>query len=183
MAVEAEQLLHADRKLGPLLRLVVDGHRRARRRGEVGGSLTVEPAAQRPRQQALQGVREVIAREFAERGLAGERGREPIDRGRGKRCIRQVGPFIAFGPAQEHDAIAPLPQRLRPWQPLDAEPGGALREQAGARIVRRHRQRLLGERDGAEAAQPARAQARARAVEGDVVAALDAIGELRLDLG
>ena len=69
-------------------------------------------------------------------------------------------PIIAFGPAQEHDAIAPLPQRLRPWQPLDAEPGGALREQASARIVRRHRQRLLGERDGAEAAQPARAQAR-----------------------
>ena len=49
MAVEAEQLLHADRELGPLFGLVVDRHTRARRRAEMGGRLGVEPAAQASR--------------------------------------------------------------------------------------------------------------------------------------
>ena len=51
MAVEAEQFLHPDRELRPLLGLVVDRHRRAGRRGEMGRRLGVEPALEVPRQQ------------------------------------------------------------------------------------------------------------------------------------
>jgi hypothetical protein len=49
-----------------------------------------------------------------------------------------------------------------------------LREHARGRLVGDDRDRLLGKREGAEAAQAARAQAGARLVEGDLVAALDA---------
>ena len=44
-----------------------------------------------------------------------------IGSGYRQRGIRKVRPFGAFGTAQKHDPVAPLPQRLRPRQPVDVE--------------------------------------------------------------
>ena len=43
MSIEAEQFLHADRKLGSLRRIIVDSNRGAGRRNEMGGSVGIEP--------------------------------------------------------------------------------------------------------------------------------------------
>ena len=100
-----------------------------------------------------------------------------------QRGVGEIRPFAAFGAAQKHDAVAPLPQRLAPRQPGDAEPRDAFGQSARRRLVCDRRHRLLGERERAEFAQPAHAQARARRIEGDLLARVDARGKARLDLG
>jgi len=75
-----------------------------------------------------------------------------------------------------------LPQRFGPWQPVDAEPRDAFREQARRVVVRLDAHRPIDQRDRTQPAQLAPAQARARRVERDLVAGLDAVTELCLDL-
>ena len=53
---------------------------------------------------------------------------------------------------QEHHPVAPLPQRLRPWQPVEAETHDPIRERARGLRGRRDRHRPLGKCEGTEAA-------------------------------
>ena len=76
-----------------------------------------------------------------------------------------------------------MPQRFAPRQPGNAEPRHPFGQSARCRFVRDRRHRLLGERERAEFAQPAHAQAGARRIEGDLLARVDARGKARLDLG
>ena len=64
--------------------------------------------------------------------------------------IREVGPFLALGAAQEHHPLAPLRQRLRPRQRVEPERGDAARERPRGLLGRRRRQRALGERERPE---------------------------------
>ena len=65
-------------------------------------------------------VRESSAPSCLQRGLVGEQRRQPVGGARGERFVGEVGPFVAFGLAQEHDAVAPLIELLAPGQPVDA---------------------------------------------------------------
>ena len=90
--------------------------------------------------------------------LSASAGDEPVGVG-GERRVGQIGPFVAFGAAQEHHAVAPLRQRLGPRQLVDAGARDALRRAVRAvSVVRLDLAGLFGERDGAE---PARAPRRA----------------------
>jgi hypothetical protein len=56
----------------------------------------------------MQRLCEVIGRKRGERGLAGQRRRQPVHSGCRQRGVGEIGPLVAFRPAQEHHAVAPL---------------------------------------------------------------------------
>src|SRR5262249_21883115 len=181
MPVEPEQFLYADRNLRPAFRFVVDRGLRAGWRREMRRRFGIEPPPQRVGEARDQRRREITRRELSERGLAVEQRRKPIGVG-GKCRIGYVRPFVTFGGAQEHDAIAPLPQRLGPRHTLDPEPRNALRKDARVLFARMNRHRLFGKRDCAEPPLASCAEARARLIERHFVARDDAAGEARLNL-
>ena len=74
-----------------------------------------------------------------------------------------------------------MPQRFGPGEPLDAKPGDTFGEYPRGSVVWFDRHRLFGQRDCAKPAYSTLAQARARSVEIDFFARLDAIGETCLD--
>ena len=95
---------------------------------------------------------------------------------RGQCRVGKIRPLVAFRTAQEHHAVAPLPERFGPRQPFDAEARDAFGQHARSR--RRPAStfsRLLAKRQRAKPAQAARAQACGRVVEHDLIACLDAI--------
>ena len=124
MPVEAEQLLDPHRQDRPLLAAVVDRDPRAGRRLDMRRRLGVEPAPQRPGQEAVQGLAQDLGAEIGEAGPADEVGREPVLDGGGERLVGQVRPFLPLGPAQERDPLAPLREGLRPGQ--DPTPSAAM---------------------------------------------------------
>src|SRR5439155_14722419 len=95
MAIEPEQLLHADRKLGPIFAAIINGYRGAGRRLEMRWHFGLEATAQRPRQHALQQLREFVSGERGKRSLADQSRREPICGSCGERGIREIRPFIS----------------------------------------------------------------------------------------
>ena len=117
--------------------------------------------------------------------------REPNFRAAAQSRLAQVGPRILLSLAriarknlaQKSHPFARLPLRLAPVQPVDAESGGAARQQRG--VFRRggDRQVLLGEGEGAEAPRKTPPQGAARRIETRFVAAFDLIGEQGLETG
>ncbi len=77
---------------------------------------------------------EIVGADLGEARLAGQIGREPVRRG-GERGVGKIGPVGGLGAAQKHHAVAPLFERLRPRQPLDAR--APARRAASASAARR----------------------------------------------
>ena len=124
-----------------------------------------------------------VGGKLGQRGLAVEERRKPVVVG-GQRGIGQIRPLVAFGAAQEtstrsRHCRSALVHGSRSM-PSRATPSARMRA-AAAFAADRHR--LLGQRERAEPAVAARAQARGRLIEGDLLARVDAFGEARLDLG
>ena len=185
MAVEAEQLLHADRELRPLLRLVVDRHRRAGRRGEMGRRLGVEPALAGPRAAApASAVGKLVGARPATSAVL------PSSSGASHSAA------LAASAASERSGHSSPSARRRNitrsrhccsglLQGSRSRPSrdDAFGELAGG--LRRRRRPANGR--SASAIAPSRSLRRPRrlarrGVEGDLLAALDLVGEARLDL-
>ena len=182
MGGQAEQFLHADGERRAALGLVVERDGVARWRGEMGRRLRLEPPRHVPWQKGAQGLPEIVGADVGERRLAIEIGRQPVANGRRQRRVGEVWPFLALGPPEEHDAVAPLAQRLRPWQAIEAERGDALGEQDRRRRAGRRRQHPFGERQRADAPDTAGAQGGGGAFEGGFLAGLERVAGRGLDL-
>ena len=115
MLSEPEQLLHPQRNCRPAFGSVIDCRRGPGRRAEVGRRLVVEAALEIPRKTRPERIKEVVVGDLVQAGLADEERRQPAGIG-GKRLVGKVGPRLAFGPAQEHDPVAPLLQMCAPRQ-------------------------------------------------------------------
>ena len=142
----------------------------------MGRRLGVEAPAQPVGQEAGERIAEVVGAELGQRGLAEQGGHEPVVDFGGKTRVRQVRPFVAFGSAQEHDALAPLLQGLRPRQPV-ASPALTIGigEQSGRRpSSATTAMGCIGKRNGAESTQAPRAQRQGRVIDGGLLTRLDA---------
>src|SRR5262249_46105511 len=100
---------------------------------------------------------------------------------RRQRRVGKIRPFAALAIAEKHHTVAPLLERLRPWQPFNTEFGDAFGEKAGIVVIEQDRHRPLAENDGAEPPAAAGAQRRARPGEGDTRAGSDTTGKMCLD--
>ena len=131
------------------------------------------PAApQIPRQQVHHGVGKVAGGKILQRRLVVEGGRQPIITGGGERGIGQIGPDLALRLAQEHHAVAPLFESLRPWQFVEAGQSGP-RQKFSPSPPLAPRLRRFRQRDSVKRAAPARPQRHGAAVEADFIGALD----------
>ena len=82
--------------VGPCSAVVIDRHRRAGRRGEMGRRFGVEPLAQSPRQQRVERGRKLVGADLRQRRLAGKERRQPFGRRARQRVVGKIGPFVAF---------------------------------------------------------------------------------------
>ena len=172
MGGEPEQFLHADRHRRPLLGLVIDRHRRAGGRGEMGRRLGVEALAQIPRQQSMTGSDSSSAAIWP-RGLVDQNRLQPPGRIAREPFVGEIGPLLAFCPAQELNAVAELQCGLAPRQPVKAEADDALRENMRGVGIGRDRLDLFGQHDSAQPARAPRAQRGRAGIEGHGIAILD----------
>src|ERR1700722_8197946 len=96
--------------------------------------LGVKPPLQRIGEARAECGGKFVGGKLGKRRLAVEDRREPCGVG-AEAYVRKIRPFmlgyLAFGGAQEHDAVAPLPQPLGPGQARDPKPGDTLSENAG----------------------------------------------------
>ena len=144
--------------------------------------LALQPRAQFPGQQVHHGVGEIAGGKILQRSLVVQRRRQPIVAARCERGIGQIGPILAFRLAQEHHAVAPLLQRLRPRQFVEAAGDQPVRKNLRGLRRRRQRHRRLRQRDGMQGALASRAQRHRAAIEGDFFCAFDLVGQMMLDL-
>jgi hypothetical protein len=82
----------------------------------MGRRLGFEPAAQRPGQERVERLGEFVGADVRDRCLADKMRGEPFLNGGPQGLIGQIGPFLPFGAPEEHHALAPLRERVRPGQ-------------------------------------------------------------------
>ena len=126
-------------------------------------------------------------RDRCRRGSSCRSGYGASQSGDRRRALRRPNPATAAGSAQHRnvDPVPPLFQRLasragRRASRATARPWPA---PVGAPVVGRDGKRLVGERQGAEAPAPPRAQRSRRAVKGKFVRLFDRARRDRLDIG
>ena len=123
----------------------------------MGRRLGIEPAPQRPGQQAMNGRRSRRRRRDRRASSCRRRRRRAIRFAvAARRQSERSGHSSPSARAQEHHAVAPLPQRLRPRQPVEADAVRCLppacarsrRSAPHATAARRARRRRDGARSG-----------------------------------
>src|SRR5262249_61313774 len=94
---ETEQLLHANRELWALLRLIVDGHVRTGGRFEMRRCLGSKALAQSPRQTSVECSGKVVRPDLRQRSFTNEKRREPFGCRTCQGVVGQIRPFITLG--------------------------------------------------------------------------------------
>jgi hypothetical protein len=141
----------------------------AGRRLEVGRGLGLEPLPEIPGQQRVEGGGKVASADFGKSRLARKERRQPVAHGARERPIGEVRPWLGFGRPQKVDAVAQLPLRLAPRQPVYAEERDALCQRRGRPLACGNHPRLARQHDRLEAPHAAGAQRDGLAVKRQLV--------------
>ena len=174
MVREPKQLLHADVERRCARCLVIDGVTISRGRLEMRRSLFLQAPLRGPGQQRIERRPQVIGADLGELRLAVKVWGKPLSSRPGKRLIGQVRPFVLSGRAQETDPLAELDLRLAPRQPAKTKLCDAVGQKTCRFLVRDHREGLVCEHNGIEAADTARPQRAQVLIEFDLVRLADA---------